>query len=238
MQKRSSFRWVVIGLSVWGLGLGLCGCKKETEKPKNPAQSTGSQETGTGKELKDTGQGKTPDKTLNDLQTAYNGEANARVRYEAFAKKADEEGFHQVASLFRAASKSEGVHVRNHAAVIRSMGASPGAEVKKPEVKSTRENLQTAIKGENYERLTMYPDFIKQAEIEKKPAAIRTFKYSQAAETMHARYFKDALTNLDKWKTGTKDFLVCSNCGYTTTDLTIKKCPVCGFPRSKINLVK
>jgi rubrerythrin len=30
-------------------------------------------------------------------------------------------------------------------------------------VKSTRENLEAAVKGETYERDTMYPDFLKQA---------------------------------------------------------------------------
>ncbi|HEX8896281.1 MAG TPA: ferritin family protein [Terriglobales bacterium] len=43
--------------------------------------------------------------TLEGLQTVFNGESNANVLYLAFAKKADEEGFAEVASLFRALQK-------------------------------------------------------------------------------------------------------------------------------------
>src|ERR1035441_8687898 len=64
----------------------------------------------------------TNSKTLNNLQTAFNGESNAHVRYVAFADKADKEGYGEVASLFRAAAKAEEVHAANHAAVIKKMG--------------------------------------------------------------------------------------------------------------------
>ena len=49
-----------------------------------------------------------PGATLDNLQAAYNGESNASAKYAAFAKKADEEGYGQVASLFRAASPDDG----------------------------------------------------------------------------------------------------------------------------------
>lgn len=236
MSKRNDLKWVGMGLIMVVFLSGNFGCKGKEE---NESKKSGTlRPTGVAPAVKDSGQTKGPDKTLKDLQSAYDGESNAKVRYEAFAKKADQDGYHQVASLFRAAAKSEGFHVRNHAAVLRGLGAEPKADIKTPEIKSTRENLETALKGENYERLTMYPDFIRQAETDKTPAAVRTFKYAQAAETMHAKYYKEALDNLDTWKTGTKDFLVCTNCGYTTMDLALKKCPVCGFPRSKISLEK
>ena len=176
--------------------------------------------------------------TPENLQTAFNGEFNAKNRYEAFAIKADEEGYHQVAGLFRAAALSETFHARNHAAVIFKMGGGPKATIQPPDVKSTRENVEAALKGEDYERLTMYPAFLKQAEADKNTDAAESFEHALAAETQHAKYFKEALDNLDAWKDGTKDFLVCSNCGYTTTDLSVKMCPICGFPRSAITQAK
>ena len=51
--------------------------------------------------------------TLDNLQAAFNGESNANARYLAFAKKADEEGYGQVASLFRAAARAEEIHAAN-----------------------------------------------------------------------------------------------------------------------------
>jgi len=87
-----------------------------------------------------------PEKTLDNLQAAFNGESNAHAKYAAYAEKADKEGFPGVASLFRAASKAEQVHADGHAAVIKAMGAVPKADVKVPEPKSTKENLEDAIK--------------------------------------------------------------------------------------------
>ena len=68
-------------------------------------------------------------KTLQNLQAAYNGESNAHARYLAFAEQADREGYPQVAVLFRAAARAEEIHLTNHAAVIRQLGATPKANI-------------------------------------------------------------------------------------------------------------
>lgn len=176
--------------------------------------------------------------TLENLQAAFNGESNANARYEAFAAKANEEGYKSVAALFRAAAKSEGIHARKHSSVIKKMGAEPKSEVAKPDVKSTKENLEAALKGESEEKDNMYPAFIKQAENDKDSGAVRTFKGAMAAEVEHAKFYKQALSELDSWKNPGKEFLVCLECGYTTADAQIKKCPVCAAPRSKFEVFK
>jgi rubrerythrin len=102
--------------------------------------------------------------TLHNLQTAYNGESNARAKYLKFAKKAEQEGYGQVASLFRAAAAAEQIHRTCEASVIKEMDATPQAKIALPPIKSTKQNLEdSASKGEAYERDTMYPQFIKQA---------------------------------------------------------------------------
>lgn len=63
--------------------------------------------------------------TLENLQTALNGERNPHLRYLAFAEKADQEGDGAVASLFRAAAAAEAVHGDNHEQVIRQLGGTP-----------------------------------------------------------------------------------------------------------------
>jgi rubrerythrin len=171
--------------------------------------------------------------TLDNLMTAYNGESNAHARYLAFAKKADEQGYSQVASLFRAAARSEEIHANNHAEVIKKMGGTPKADVKTPDVKSTKENVEAALKGESQERDTMYPDFIKLAKADGNKDAVRTFNFSLQAETEHAKLYKEALDNLDAWKVGKKDFFVCPVCGLTVIKLTFEKCPVCSTPKDK-----
>ena len=176
---------------------------------------------------------KNTSKTLANLQTAFNGESNAKARYLAFAQKAETEGYGKVASLFRAASRAEDIHANNHAVVIRKLGGSPTADVKTPEVKSTAENLQEAIKGESYERDTMYPDFLKQARQDGNNDAVRTFNLAKEAEAEHAKLYTEATTNLVSWKANAQPFYVCPSCGYTTSALDFAKCPVDFVSREK-----
>ncbi|MDQ7824016.1 MAG: ferritin family protein [Candidatus Eremiobacteraeota bacterium] len=180
-------------------------------------------------------------KTLANIQEAYHKELNERASYLAFARKADQEGYTQVASLFRAAARSEERHARNFTELIRGIMENPNfepqADIRKPDVKSTRENLEAALKGESSERDTIYPDFTRQAREENRIYSARAFEVTIRAETEHARLFSEALKNMKAWKGGKKNFLVCSVCGYTTPDMTIKKCPVCSVPRNKIETV-
>lgn len=171
------------------------------------------------------------------MQAAFNGESNAHARYVAFASKADAEGYTQVASLFRAAARAEQIHAANHAAVIEKMGGRPKADLQKPEVKATRENLEAALKGETYERDTMYPTFLKQARAENNRAAVRTFTFALNAEAEHAKLYREALDTLDSWKGGTRDFFVCEVCGMTLTALPVDRCPSCGSYRERFEKV-
>jgi len=175
--------------------------------------------------------------TLDNLQAAFNGESNARARYTEFAVKADEEGYEGVASLFRAAARAEEVHANNHAEVIRKLGGVPKAELKKPEVKATAENLQAALEGESYERDTMYPEFIAKARKDRDKDALRTFTLARVAETEHAKLYTAALENLASWNSGKKTFWVCSVCGYTTLTLEGEKCPSCFSPKEKFEKI-
>ncbi|HWR16216.1 MAG TPA: ferritin family protein [Terriglobales bacterium] len=168
---------------------------------------------------------------MDHLQEAFNGESNASHRYKEFAKKADMEGFGQVASLFRAASKAEEFHARNHAEVIRKLGAEPKATIEKPVVKSTRENLQSAMEGEIYERDVMYPPMLELAKKNGHPEAVRTFLYALKTEAEHARLFQDALKHLAKMHNKTT-YYVCNVCGYTVQTLNFLKCVVCGHSKA------
>ena len=170
-------------------------------------------------------------KTLGNLQAAFNGESNAHARYLAFAEKANAEGYAQVASLFRAAARAEEIHASNHAAVIKKMGGTPRADVKKPEAKTTAENLKAAVAGESYERDTMYPEFIKEAKASKNRDAIRTFNLAMAAEAEHAKLYQASLDGLATLKgSKAKDYFVCKECGYTVAKVDFEKCPVCFNP--------
>ena len=157
--------------------------------------------------------------TLKNLQAAYNGESNAHVMYLEFAEKADQEGYGEVGRLFRAAARAEEIHRDNHAKVIKSMGATPENDIATPQVSSTAENLEKAIKGESYERDTMYPKFISQAKTAGNEAAVQSFTYATEAEAQHAELYTQAMNNLNEWKEATQPIYVCEASGHTTMNV-------------------
>lgn len=171
--------------------------------------------------------------TLTNLNAAFRGESNASQRYTAFAQKADSEGLTQVAKLFRAASAAEAIHRDTHKVTIEKLGGktdtfSPDAVTPG----TTAENLQAAIKGESYERDTMYPEFLKLAKAENNRDAERSFHFAVSAEKAHAALYTEALAQLGK--NTPADYYVCPVCGNTTTGRpTGDKCPTCRKPTVK-----
>jgi len=176
----------------------------------------------------------TPSKTLKNLQAAYNGESNAHAKYLEFAKQAETEGYGQAASLFRAAAAAEEIHRTCEAGVIREMGATPQAEVKLPQIKSTKQNLEdSANNGEAYERDTMYPRFIRQARKDGSTTAAQCFEWARTAEAEHFKLFTAAADNLEQMKGGPETYYVCKEGGYTMAKLDAAKCPGGGYEEAK-----
>ena len=166
-----------------------------------------------------------PNKTLANLQSAYNGESNAHAKYLEFAKQADGESYGKVASLLRAAAAAEQIHLTCEAAAIKEMGATPQAEIKMPPVKSTKQNLEeSANKGEGYERDTMYPRFFRQARKDGNKGAAQCFSWARAAEAEHFKLFTAAARKLAQMKGGPQTYYVCSEGGYTMAKLNPSKC--------------
>jgi rubrerythrin len=152
-------------------------------------------------------------KTEKNLQDAFAGESQANRKYLAFAKKAEEEEYKQIAKLFRAAADAETVHALNH---LRELGG----------IKSTKENLQEAIGGETYEFESMYPQMIREAEEEGKKRALISFNFANEVEKIHADLYKKALEAIGK--NPEVDYHVCQVCGNTVEGEPPDKCPVCG----------
>ena len=160
-------------------------------------------------------------KTDEDLKAAFAGESQANRLYLAFAKKAEEEGFPQVAKLFKAAAESETVHALNHLQVLG-------------QIKSTRDNLGTAISGETYEFKKMYPEFIDDAKQEGNKHAEMSFEFANKVEQIHAGLYQKALDALKNKKEHAKvDYYVCPICGNTFEGSAPDKCPICSTPKEK-----
>ncbi len=176
--------------------------------------------------------------TMKNLNAALNGERNAHARYLAFAQKADEEGYGAIASLFRATAASEEVHGNSHEQTIQRLGGKAEVQMEAPAVKSTAENLQASISGETYEQTDMYPSFVAQARLDRYVPAIVTFENALRTEKEHAKFFAEALRDLDSLKgSGQRTYYVCTVCGFTTTNLNFNKCPSCFKPKDRYKAV-
>jgi len=170
-------------------------------------------------------------KTLQNLQSAFEGESNAHNRDVAFAQKADQEGYGEVASLFRALARAEEILMKNDAAAIRKMGAEPTATIVKFLTQSTQKNLESsAYKFERYESEKIYPRFIIQARAEGNADAVRSFEYARAVDAQHFKILTEALKNLKSMRGKSRTYYVCPTCGATSEQPVQGICPICGSP--------
>jgi rubrerythrin len=159
--------------------------------------------------------------TEDNLKDAFAGESQANRKYLAFAKKAETDGYPQVAKLLRAAAEAETVHAHAHLRALKG-------------VKDTGENLKVAIEGEGFEFKEMYPKYLDEAETEDhKPAAL-SFKFALAVEEIHHGLYGEALKAVEAGNDlPVRTIHVCSVCGNTVYGEPSDKCPVCGVDKSK-----
>lgn len=167
-------------------------------------------------------------KTIENMQAAFKGETTASAKYAVYSKKAEQEGYHEIALLFKAASMSENIHAGNHKAVLQESGVA--VPVIKPEynVKSTKENLEDAIKGETYEVATMYPEFMTTASEAGNQIALMSLTYAYKTEKKHKVYYEAALVALQNntVKTLPVVFYICPTCGNTYETKAPSRCGI------------
>jgi rubrerythrin len=162
--------------------------------------------------------------TIENLKEAFAGESQANQKYCAFAKKAEKEGFPNVACLFRTAAEAERIHAEGHLGSLQGIG-------------STADNLQAAIDGETYETDTMYPPMLEQAKADDHKAK-RMFGYALDAEAVHAKLYALALEAVKQGKDLTEvDFYLCPVCGNIELGKPTEPCKVCGTKADKFVLV-
>jgi len=159
--------------------------------------------------------------TDQNLMAAFAGESQANRKYLAFAKRAQADGFTQIARLFRAVAAAETVHALAH---FRVAG----------HVKDTVENLKAAMQGEQHEFSSMYPGFIAAAIAEGKKGAQGSFEKANAVEEVHYGLYGQALEAAQAGKDlPAAEVHVCEICGHTVIGDLPDTCPICGARREK-----
>ena len=158
--------------------------------------------------------------TIDNLKEAFAGESQANQKYRAFAAKAEQEGFRNIAKLFRTTAEAERIHAEGHLKALDG-------------VKSTADNLKEAIGGETHEFTEMYPPMLKTAEADGHKAK-RMFGYAVEAEAVHARLYALALAAVQQGKDLTEvGFYLCPVCGHIEFGAPPEACPICGAKASK-----
>ena len=123
-------------------------------------------------------------KTERNLWNAIVGEAMAYLKYNAYAHKALEEGYPEVAQIFQEVAGAETIHGMNHLRVAGEIGP-------------TAENLRNVTVGETKEFSFMYPRMIRDAQDEGRQDAVDSFGLALERERHHLEVFTQALQQLE-----------------------------------------
>jgi len=159
--------------------------------------------------------------TKKAINEAFAGESMAHMKYLIFSEIAEEEGYPNIARLFKAIAYAEFVHAKNHAKNLEI-------------IKETYENLKAAMDGENFEVEEMYPAYDAIAKLQGERGAEQAIHYAMEAEKIHAKLYEDARKRVEEQKDAEIDEIyICPVCGYTHVGTPPERCPVCGFASDK-----
>jgi len=158
------------------------------------------------------------EKLKDALHQAYAGEAKALLRLKAYAEKADQDGYPQIAKLFRVISFSEEIHGKRALRLLK-------------ETKSTEENLAASFESETKVAGVAYDAFIKMANEEDNQAAAVFFSQSRDVEDVHSKLYKEAMGHMMEERETT--YYVCKVCGFVSDNVLPDECPVCGAKKEQ-----
>ena len=168
-------------------------------------------------------------KTFENLQTAFAGESQARVKYEFYASQAKKDGYEQIAAFFSETSANEKEHAKLWYKAMHGGKVGP-----------TTENLKLAAEGENYEWTDMYAGFAKTAEEEGFTQLAAQMRGVAAIEKEHEERYLALLKNIEEAQVFSRvgeQVWVCRNCGHVHVGPSAPVvCPVCAHPQAFFEL--
>ncbi|HIT29772.1 MAG TPA: rubrerythrin family protein [Candidatus Scatomorpha stercoravium] len=167
--------------------------------------------------------------TWKNLETAFAGESQARVKYEYYASQAKKDGYEQIAAVFTETSANEKEHAKLWYKQLHGGKVGP-----------TTENLKLAAEGENYEWTDMYAGFAKTAREEGYEELAKKFEGVAAIEKLHEERYLAFLKNIEESRVFSRvgeQVWVCRNCGHVHVGPSAPAvCPVCAHPQAYFEL--
>ena len=129
-------------------------------------------------------------KTEQNLINSFAGESQARNRYTFFAKVAKEEGYEQIAEIFRMTADNETEHAKLFYKYIGNTTGQVNGHYPF-ELGTTEENLESAAAGEKEEAEILYVEGEKIAREEGFDDIANTFHNVIEAEKHHHKRYKN-----------------------------------------------
>lgn len=179
--------------------------------------------------------------TEKNLLTAFAGESQARNRYTYFASQAKKDGYEQIAAIFLETADNEKEHAKRFFKFLEGGNVEIAAAFPAGIIRSVRENLQDAAKGENEEHSQVYPEFARIADEEGFSEIAQVFRAIAVSEKQHEKRYLKLLENVEKEITFKREEVVrwrCRNCGYVHEGTSAPEiCPACIHPQAYFEIL-
>jgi len=157
------------------------------------------------------------------LSRSYASESKDSERRKAFALEAEEEGYTQLAKLFRAVSIGKAIHARRYLLSMRG------------KIGKTRENLENARQSED-QTVREYPERIKQAEASGIRQVKEAFSHARDVNKEYADMFSEAMADLLVDREAV--YCVCQICGHISIGSAPRNCPICYAVQKKFKRIQ
>ena len=180
-------------------------------------------------------------RTAKNLLISYSAEAQARTRYNFFARRAEEDGYIQIARLFDETAQQEYEHALRFFKFFNGGNLEITWDFPAGVIEDTRSNLLSSAELELYVHDVMYKQFAEIALEEGFKRAADTFDAISVSERHHEKLFRELAANIDNgivfarakemtWK--------CLGCGYIHHGAEPpSKCPACVKPQGYFELL-
>jgi len=175
-------------------------------------------------------------KTAANLTEAYRFESNNSPLFSSYAEQAEKEGMPEVANFFRAISKTASIHADNFQKVLSAMGVTVTPTQPVIIVKTSKLNIEDALKSVRIEAGIKYAEYLEQAKTDSEKGAVKELRWAKETEQQSLQLFvnvADALAN-ENMNSLPTFYWVCPKCGnlYDVADQE-NECSYCFTEKEK-----
>ncbi len=179
--------------------------------------------------------------TALNLHASFAAEAQARTRYDFFAHKAREEGYIQIAKIFKETADQEFEHALRFFKFFNGGELPINLVFPTGVIQTTHDNLISSAQLEQYVGNDLYARFAREAKDEGFARAEDTFNAIIVSENHHEKLFLHLAENIARDRSFARQeekTWRCLSCGYIHHSKTAPdKCPACVKPTGYFELL-